>query len=650
MRNTFYITTPIYYVNDVPHIGHAYTTVAADVLARYRRLVGRDVFFLTGLDEHGQKVQQAAAKAGIDPQVYCDGMAPRFQNLWKRLLISSDAFIRTTHPEHKALVRKRLQDLYDRNLVYRADYTGWYCTFDERFWTEKDVVDGVCPDCKRPVERLSESNYFFRMSQYQQALREYLQQHPSFISPASRRNEVLGFLDRPLNDLSISRPKSRLSWGIELPFDANYVTYVWFDALVNYVSALDYLCPTPSFERYWPASIHLVGKDILTTHAVYWSTMLMALDLPLPQTIFAHGWWTVEGEKMSKSRGNVVDPYAITDEFGADAFRYFLLREVPFGHDGDFSREALIGRINSDLANGLGNLLNRTLTLIERFTKGVIPEPEPTTETELEQELQRSAVSVLHETLPQCLSDEKLEFNRALEAIWGLVQLGNQYVDKTAPWTLAKKQADQPRLHTVLYHAAETLRILSLAVYAFIPQAAEEMKRQLGLMLNFSKPLLAAEITWGGLLPGTEITKGNPLFPRIETTSKPQGAGRVTANQPATPTPEPGSVDQQISIADFQKVDLKAAKVLSAERVPKSEKLLKLRVDLGGRQLQVVAGIGKIYEPDQLVGRRVVVVANLKPAKLMGVESQGMVLAAGEKDVSGLITILEDVEPGTKVK
>ena len=336
--NTFYITTPIYYVNDVPHIGHAYTTVAADVLARYWRLRGRDVFFLTGLDEHGQKVQQAAAKAGIDPQAHCDKLAPQFQNLWKRLNISNDAFIRTTDTGHKSVVQRYLQQLYDNKLIYKADYTGWYCTFDERFWTEKDVTDGLCPDCKRPVEQLSEHNYFFKMGQYQDRLIEHIKQHPNFIRPESRRNEVLGFLTtQKLGDLSISRPKSRLSWGIELPFDKDYVTYVWFDALVNYVSALEYLPEKPAFDQFWPANVHLVGKDILTTHAVYWSTMLMALDMKLPETIFAHGWWTVDGEKMSKSRGNVVDPNKMVDEFGADAFRYFLLREVPFGQDGDFS-------------------------------------------------------------------------------------------------------------------------------------------------------------------------------------------------------------------------------------------------------------------------------------------------------------------------
>ena len=373
MPEPFYITTPIYYVNDVPHIGHAYTTIAADVLARWHRLRGEEVFFLTGLDEHGQKVQQAAAKAGIVPQEHCDRLTPQFQTLWQKLAISNDGFIRTTDRQHQAVVRRFLQQLYDADLIYRAEYTGWYCTFDERFWTEKDVDDGRCPDCQRPVEQLSESNYFFRMSRFQQRLLDHLDANPEFIRPESRRNEVLGFLQKPLEDLSISRPKARLSWGIELPFDADYVTYVWFDALVNYMSALEYLPPQPSVDRWWPATVHLVGKDILTTHAVYWSTMLMALEIPLPLTIFAHGWWTVDGEKMSKSRGNVVDPYAMIDRFGADAFRYFLLREIPFGQDGDFSHESFIGRINADLANGLGNLLSRTVTLVQRFCQGIVP-------------------------------------------------------------------------------------------------------------------------------------------------------------------------------------------------------------------------------------------------------------------------------------
>ncbi len=654
MSRTFYITTPIYYVNDVPHIGHAYTTIAADVLARYYRLTGRDVLFLTGLDEHGQKVQQAAAKAGVDPQAHCDRLAPQFQNLWKKLTISHDAFIRTTDAKHKTVVQDKLQQLFDQQLIYRADYTGWYCTFDERFWTEKDVTDGLCPDCKRPVERLSESNYFFKMGQYQDRLIKHIEGHSDFVRPESRRNEVLGFLkNQSLGDLSISRPKSRLSWGIELPFDRDYVTYVWFDALVNYISGPEYLLPTPSLARYWPAGVHLVGKDILTTHAVYWSTMLMALEMPLPQTIFAHGWWTVNGEKMSKSRGNVVDPYAMVDEFGADAFRYFLLREVPFGQDGDFSREALIGRVNSDLANGLGNLLSRTLTLIERSCDGVIPECGPPVIPTLEHTIREAA-----EHLPGRIESgmKSLQFKDNLQTIWELLTWCDQYIDQSAPWTLAKTPEDRPKLNTVLYTTAEALRFVSVVLYPFMPHTAEEMKRQLGLMVNFSKPVLSSEITWGGLLPGTPVAKGKPLAPRIEA-ARTQGGSRVTDTPQPTPTqPQavpataPGGSPTQITIEDFQKIQLKVAKILAAERVPKSEKLIKLQVDLGAEQRQVVAGIGKKYAPEELIGRRIVVVANLKPAKLMGVESQGMVLAAGDADVKELVCLMSDVDPGTKVK
>jgi methionyl-tRNA synthetase len=661
-RQTFYITTPIYYVNDVPHIGHAYTTIAADVLARYWRLRGRDVFFLTGLDEHGQKVQQAAAKAGIDPQTHCDRLAPQFQQLWTRLNISNDAFIRTTDPRHKAVVQRYLQELFDKELIYQDSYTGWYCTFDERFWTEKDIVDGNCPDCKRPVERLSEHNYFFKMGRYQGRLIDYIKQHPSFIRPESRRNEVLGFLQtQKLGDLSISRPKSRLSWGIELPFDKDYVTYVWFDALVNYISALEYLTPTPSRDRYWPASVHLVGKDILTTHAVYWSTMLMALDLPLPDMIFAHGWWTVDGEKMSKSRGNVVDPHKMVDQFGADAFRYFLFREVPFGQDGDFSQSAMIAGINSDLANGIGNLLSRTLTMIERFAQGVIPEEGAAAVSVVEEQISGAA-----RTLPARIEQgfAMLAFRENLQAIWELIGRCDEYIDKAAPWQLAKKPDDHGRLKTVLNVTARALRLVSVLIYPYMPHTAAQMARQLGLPLDFSKALPETSYEWNAPIAGVTISKGASLFPRIE--SKPQGAKTVTdAPIPAQPQPTPASQTsvphasgplsqaappQQITIEEFAKIELKTATVLSAERVPKSEKLLKLQVSLGSEQRQIVAGIGKKYAPEALVGKTIIIVANLKPAKLMGIESQGMVLAAGDSEVRGLATILEAVDPGTKVK
>ncbi|MBP0131417.1 MAG: methionine--tRNA ligase [Nitrospira sp.] len=662
--NSLYITTPIYYVNDVPHIGHAYTTVAADVLARYWRLRGRDVFFLTGLDEHGQKVQQAAVKAGIDAQAHCDRLAAQFQELWKKLNISHDAFIRTTDAPHKSAVQRYLQELFNAGLIYKADYTGWYCTFDERFWTEKDVTAGLCPDCKRPVEQLSEHNYFFKMGQYQERLLDHIKQHPDFIRPESRRNEVLGFLTtQTLGDLSISRPKSRLSWGIELPFDKDCVTYVWFDALVNYVSALEYLSKKPAFDEFWPASVHLVGKDILTTHAVYWSTMLMALNLPLPKMIFAHGWWTVNGEKMSKSRGNVVDPHKIIETIGADAFRHFLFREVPFGQDGDFSQTTMVTILNSDLANGIGNLLSRTLTMIERFANSTIPAAGPPALPELEAKIAAAATS-----LPGKIEHgfRSLAFRENLQAIWELIGLCDEYIDKAAPWKLAKSPDNLPQLNTVLHTASSALRLISVLLYPYMPHTAGQLAQQLGLSWDFSKPLPQTAYEWGAPFPQTKICKGPGLFPRIET--QPQGAKTVsdatippqstaaipTPAIPAPPltTPAAPAAPAQITIDDFMKIQLKTAKVISAERVPKSEKLLKLQVSLGegGEQRQIVAGIGKKYEPEALIGKMIIIVANLKPAKLMGIESQGMVLAAGDSEVRGLATILEDVDPGTKVK
>jgi methionyl-tRNA synthetase len=711
--NNFYITTPIYYVNDVPHIGHAYTTVAADVLARYWRLRGRDVFFLTGLDEHGQKVQQAAAKAGIDPQAHCDKLAPQFQDLWKRLNISNDAFIRTTDHPHKSVVQRYLQEFHDKKMIYKDSYTGWYCAFDERFWTEKDVADGLCPDCKRPVEKLSEHNYFFKMGQYQNRLIDHIKQHPNFIRPESRRNEVLGFLTtQKLGDLSISRPKSRLSWGIELPFDNDYVTYVWFDALVNYVSALEYLPKKPAVDQFWPANVHLVGKDILTTHAVYWSTMLMALNLPLPETIFAHGWWTVDGEKMSKSRGNVIDPNKMIDKIkidtdaATDAFRYFLMHEVPFGQDGDFSESAMVASINSDLANGIGNLLSRTLTMIQRFSsQAVIPEASTPALPDLENQIR-----VVAGTLPGLIEEgfAALAFRDNLQHIWELIRLCDEYIDKTAPWQLAKNPDHGGRLNTVLNTTARALRLLSALIYPYMPRTAAHLVQQLGLSIDFSKavppalyewdaPLRRMVITGQGQLEaqsasmsgtGITVSKGAPLFPRIEIPSgamtvegKAPFKGRnqaLSKNRPSQPqgasivnespaVPQPPSRAQapvasaaaaapvsppQITIDEFMKIQLKTAKVVGAERVPKSEKLLKLQVSLGegAEQRQIVAGIGKKYEPEVLIGKTIVIVANLKPAKLMGIESQGMVLAAGDSEVRGLVTIFEEVDPGTKVK
>ena len=646
-QEKFYITTPIYYVNDDPHIGHAYTTLAADILARWRRLQRHEVFFLTGTDEHGQKVEQAAAKRGVSPQRHADELVVHFQDLWKRLQVSNDDFVRTTEGRHTKVVQQVLQQLWDRKEIYEDTYEGWYCLPDERFWTEKDLVDGKCPDCGRPVAPLAERNYFFKMGQYQERLKRHIRENSRFIQPESRRNEVLGFLEKPLGDLFISRPKSRLAWGIPIPFAPDYVTYVWLDALVNYISIPGYATDPDRFQKWWPADLHLVGKDILTTHAVYWSTILMALEIPLPARLFAHGWWTVNGEKMSKSRGNVVNPVEIIEAFGVDAFRYFLFREVPFGQDGDFSKEALINRINSDLANDLGNLLSRTLNLVEQFTEGVIPGP---SFSHPEEEEVKNIARGLFNPIEDAF--DRLEFHLALGEIWKLVNRTNGYIEQMSPWKLAKKTDEKEKLQTVLYTAAEALRFIALYLRPFMPQTAREMERQLGLPASYETILLEKGRVWGGHLVNIRTAKGRSLFPRIDKKQQPSSL-LATAPAPSPSKTVSGTfppIKPPIAIDDFAKLDLRVGLILAAEKVPNSKKLLKLQVDIGSERRQVVAGVGTKYAPESLIGKKIVLVVNLQPAKIMGVESQGMLLAAGSEEVLGLPTFLEEIPPGTRVK
>ena len=511
MRKSFFVTTPIYYVNDIPHIGHAYTTVAADVLARYYRMEGSHVFFLTGTDEHGQKVQEAAAERNISPQEHCDHMVGRFQDLWKKFTISNDDFIRTTEERHTTVVQEILTLLYNKGDIYKTSYEGSYCVPDERFWTEKDLIDGCCPECRRPVQQIKESNYFFRMSSYHTWLTGYIEENEHFILPKTRRNEILGFLRQPLGDLCISRPRKRLSWGIPLPFDRDYVTYVWFDALINYVSTPGYLTDTENFSPLWSSAVHLIGKDILTTHSVYWPTMLRAMGLAPPRTIFAHGWWTVEGQKMSKSLRNTVEPNMLIEQYGVDSIRFFLLREGTFGLDSDFSHQALIHRINSDLANDLGNLFSRSLAMTIKYFAGRIPQP--STLEGIDEHLRETAVQVKNQV---DLHMESIALHKSLDAIWLLVRMTNKYIDETAPWALAKDTRQEKRLATVIHTMLESLRFITTLLFPFMPTSAEAMWRALGCSETLSQHTISKGTQWGKLTTGTAVTKIPPLFPRIE--------------------------------------------------------------------------------------------------------------------------------------
>lgn len=661
-ERTFYLTTPIYYPSDKLHIGHAYTTVAGDAMARYKRLRGFDVRYLTGTDEHGQKIERKAKEAGKTPQRFVDDIVVGIQELWRKLEITHDDFIRTTEPRHKASVEKIFAQLLEQGDIYKGTYEGWYCTPDEAFFLERQLVDGKCPDCGRPVEWVQEESYFFRMSKYADRLLAYYEEHPDFIQPESRKTEMINNFIKPgLEDLAVSR--TTFDWGIPVPGDPKHVIYVWIDALSNYVTALGYGAEEDGlYRRYWPADVHLVGKEIVRFHVIYWPIMLMALGLPLPKKVFAHGWLLMKDGKMSKSKGNVVDPVTLIDRYGLDALRYYLMREVPFGADGTFTPEGFVERINYDLANDLGNLLNRTVAMIDKYFGGEVPSVALGV-TPFDADLESLAAQTVRKVEEAM---ENMEFSVALTAIWALVGRTNKYIDETQPWTLAKEEANRPALASVMGHLAETLRIVSILIQPFLTHTPRRMREQLGLSEG-------AHTAWdslsafGGFPTGARVRKGDPLFPRLEMADEiawiaqaMQGGGGAAAAESAPPAAASGiavAQDQpvadakpEISIDDFARVELRVAQVVACEPVPKADKLLKLQLDLGFERRQVVSGIAKHYKPEELVGRKVVCVTNLKPAKLRGELSQGMILAASQGEQLTVVTVPDGMPNGAIVK